>query len=583
MKELSKKIAVFGLALALLPGCASLEKMKKNAGQIRYKVMPEILETHGGKVDIAINGIFPPKYFIRKAKMVTTPVMVYDGGETKLPVITLQGTKVPDNNKEISFETGGNYSYKQNIPYQEAMRSSELVIRAQIGLGKKTIDLDPVPVARGVLATSTLMANIPKPVLGIRREANTTGKYDPAIDPFQRIVPDEMIADITYLINSADLRKEEKKAADVKEFIDYTKSADKDSRKEVKKVEITAYASPDGTLDINADLAAKREKVSTAFVEEELKKTEVINKLRTKYTPEDWEGFKQMMETSNIQDKELILRVLSMYSDPEVREREIRNLSSTFTQIAEEVLPKLRRAKLMTSVNIIGKTDEEIIAIAESNPGSLNQAELLYAASLTDDPEKKLKIYDAFSQVYPSDWRGPNNTGVILAQQYKYTEAKPWFEKAEKLKNNEPVVKNNLGTVALFENDLRKAEEYFGAAAGSGNEVNYNLGLLYICKGDYNHANQYFGSMTDPNTALVKLLSGNYNGALRDLENFDKPGCYLKEYLKAIIGARTNNDKLFYESLTAAMKLNPSWKTRARTDLEFAKYFDKANFKEITK
>jgi Flp pilus assembly protein TadD len=583
MKNPLEKLAVVILAVSLLTSCSGLKKMEKNANLIRFKATPEILETHAGKVDVAVTGIFPSKYFDKKATMVVSPVLTYEGGETKLSQVNLQGDKIPANNKLISYDAGGNFSLQQNLDYKEEMRLSELVVRMHAQKGKKSVDLKPVSIGKGVLAASTLMANIPRPIPGIRREINKTGIYNPAIDPFQRIVPDEMIADISYLINSADLRKEEKTAGDVQKFVDYTKEAGSDNRKEVKKLEVTAYASPDGSLDMNTELASKREKVSTAFVMDELKKSEVINKLRTKYMPEDWEGFRQMMENSNIQDKDLILRVLTMYSDPEVREREIRNLSATFTQIAEEILPKLRRAKLLTSVNLIGKSDEEILAIAETNPESLNPAELLYAATLTADSDKKLKIYQSFSRIFPTDWRGPNNAGYVLAQQFKYAEAKPWFGKAQQLNKNEPIIKNNLGTVALFENNLKMAEEYFGAAAGLGDEVNYNLGLVHIRKGDYNKANQYFGNMTDPNTALVKILSGNYNIALRDLENFEKPDCYLKEYLKAIIGSRTNDDKLFFESLRNAMTLNPEWKAKARTEMEFAKYFDNPDFKAIIK
>ncbi len=568
-------------ALALLPGCAGLKKMQQNAGAIRFKVTPEVLETHAGKVDVAINGIFPEKYFDKKATLTATPVLKYAGGETPLTPVVLQGENVRANNRIITYNAGGNFSYKDNFVYKEDMRLSDLVVRMQASKGAKTVELASATIAKGILATNTLMAVTPKPILGISREANNTGKYDPAIDPFQRIVPDEMLADIAYLINSADLRREETSAKDVREFLDYTKEAHDDQRKEIKRVEVSAYASPDGSIDLNTDLASKREKVSTAFVEDAMKKAKVEANLRTKYTPEDWEGFREMLERSDIQDKDLILRVLSMYTDPEVREREIKNLSSAFTQVADEVLPKLRRAKLLTTVDIIGKTDDEIIAIAESNPGSLNPAELLYAATLTEDPAKKLKIYNAFSQVYPADWRGPNNAGTVLALQMKYADARPYFEKAEKLRANEPIIQNNLGTIALFENDLARAEEYFGAASGSGNEASYNLGLVNIRKGDYNRANQYFRSYADPNTALVKIISGNYNGALSDLEEFDRPNCFMKEYLKAIVGARTGNETLLFESLKKSVEYNPAMKAKAATELEFLKYFDDQRFRAI--
>jgi len=556
--------------------------MKKNAGLIQYKVSPEILETHAGKSDVSIMLNFPKNYFHQKATLKATPVLSYSGGETTLPVIQLQGDKIRANNRVISNKNGGTINYDQSFPFQDAMRKSELIMKLTAAKGKKTLDFEPVPIARGVLATSTLLANIPKTILGIRREANTTGVYDPAIDPFQRIVPQEMIADIAYLINSSELRKSESTSGDVRTYLDYTKGASGDAKKQVKKVEVVAYASPDGSLDLNADLASKREKVSTRFLEGELKETELLEKIRTKYMPEDWEGFRQLMEQSTIQDKDLILRVLAMYSDPEVRETQIKNLTEVFTQIKDDILPKLRRAKLHTSVELIGKSDEEILALAESNPGALNQAELLHAATLTDDPAGKLKIYQSFIRIYPDDWRGHNNAGYVLSQQFKYAEAKPNFDQAAKLKSTEPIIKNNQGAVALAENNLPRAEEFFGIAAGLGDEVRYNLGLVSFRKGDYSKAISYFEGMQDPNTALAKILTGNYPGALRDLESFKRPNCYMKEYLKAIIGARTNDENLFFESLKNAMTYNPEWKAKARTDMEFVKYFDNSRFQEIT-
>jgi Flp pilus assembly protein TadD len=583
MKKSFQKATVVLLSVLFLTGCAGLEKMKKNVNLIHFKVAPEVLEATAGKVDMSIYGEFPVKYFLEKATMSVTPVLTYAEGEYPLPVISLQGDKINANNKVIGYKNGGSFKYNQNFAFQDPMRKSELILKIKARKGKKSVDFEPVVVGKGVLATSTLMASIPRALIGIRREANNTGVYDPAIDPFQRIVPEEMVADIMYMINSSELRKEEKKSSDVQSYLSYTKGVAGDASKEVKKVEVVAYASPDGALDLNTDLASEREKVSTKFLEGELTESKILEKLRTKYMPEDWEGFKQLMEKSNIQDKELILRVLAMYTDPNVREKQIRNLTETFTQIKDEILPKLRRAKLYTSVDKIGKSDEELLALAESNPASLNQAELLYAATLTEDPARKLKIYQSFSQIFPTDWRGPNNAGFVLAQQLKYSEAKPYFEKAEKLKSSEPIVKNNLGTVALSENNIPEAEEYFGIAAGLGSDVNYNLGLVNIRKGDYSKATQYFEGLSDPNTALVKIITGNLQGAQRDLDSFQRPNCYMKEYLKAIIGARTNDDKLFFESLKKAMEYNPEWKAKARTEMEFAKYFENSDFQAIVK
>jgi len=270
-----------------------------------------------------------------------------------------------------------------------------------------------------------------------------------------------------------------------------------------------------------------------------------------------------------------------MYTDPEVREREIKNLSSAFTQIADEILPQLRRAKLQTSIELIGKTDEEILALAESNPSALNPAELLYAATLVEDLDRKLKIYNSFQTAYPNDWRGPNNAGFVLVQQMKYTDAKPLFEKAERLKNDEPIIKNNLGAATLAEGNIEAAEVLFGAASGAGNEVNYNLGIVSLKKADYSRANQYFRNFADTNTALAKILTGDNNGALNDLESFQRPNCFMKEYLKAVVGARTARESLLFDSLKKAVEYNVGMKQMAKTDMEFVKYFDNAQFKAI--
>ena len=555
--------------------------MKKNADKIQFKVTPEVLETHAGKVDLAIDGRFPTKYFNKKATLVATPVLKYDGGETAFAPVTVQGEKVQGNNRVISFSNGGNFAYKDATNFTDAMRFSDLEVRMTATKGSQRLDFNPVVIGKGVLATSTMVANVPKSILGIRREANNTGKYDPYIDPFQRIVPDEMLADIYYLINRAEVRREEITSEDVQQLLRYTQIANEDDRKDLKRVEVSAYASPDGTLDFNTDLAAKRERSSSSFLEAELKKAGINVDLRTRYTPEDWDGFREKLEQSNIQDKDLILRVLSMYTDPEVREREIRNLSVAFTQLADEILPQLRRAKLLTSVELIGKTDDEILALAESNPSALNPAELLHAATLVEDPDRKLKIYNSFQTVYPNDWRGPNNAGYVLVHQMKYADAKPLFEKAERLKTDEPIIKNNLGAALLVEGNVQRAEELFGAASGAGNEVNYNLGIVSLKKGNYSQANQYFRNFADPNTALAKLLTGDNNGALRDLEGFTRPNCFMKEYLIAVVGARTARENLLFDHLQKAVEYNPAMKQKAKTDLEFAKYFDNARFKSI--
>ena len=578
-----KPLALIALATVLFSSCASLQKMKKNANLINFKTTPEVLETHAGKVGLAIDGKFPAKYFNKKATLVATPVLKYEGGEKVFEPVTLQGEKVDANNKVITFSNGGSFAYKDAVPYLEAMRLSNLELRITASQGKKSLDFDPIKLAQGVIATPTLVVNYPTPLIGVQREKNTTGKYDPNIDVFQRIIADSYTADIKYLINKADLRKEELTKAEIAKLNEYNKEAGKDPRKKIKSMEVSSYASPDGSLDLNTKLAEKRQEASSKFLTKELKQDEVEAEFKTKFTPEDWDGFKEMMSKSNIQDKELILRVLSMYIDPEVREREIKNLSSAFVDVAAQILPQLRRSKFTTNIDLIGKSDEEIAALADSDPSKLNPAELLYAATLTKDLNKQLAIYNSAMKQFPNDWRGFNNAGMVLVKQQKAADAKSLFEKAEKLNNNDPIIKNNLGVCALKAGDLTNAETLFGAASGAGDAVNNNLGILSIIKGDYAKAVKYLGDSDSPNTGLAKILAGDNNGALKSLENCTWEGCYMKEYFKGVVGARTAKENLMYESLEKAVKLNPELKKTIATDMEFAKYFNEARFKEIIK
>jgi len=578
-----KPLAFVALTAVMLSSCAGLQKMKKNANQIGFKVTPEVLETHAGIVGVAIDGKFPAKYFNKKATIVATPVLKYEGGEKAYEPITLQGEKVKNNNKVISYKNGGNFAYKNVIPYTEEMRVSNLEIRINASKGTKTLDFAPIPVAKGVIATPTLVYNFPTPIVGVTREKNNTGKYDPNIDAFQRVVPDEYTAAIHYLINKADIRPTELTSDEIKKLNEYNKALANDPKKKLKSMEVSSYASPDGALELNTKLAEKRQQASSKFLTKELKKEEVEAQFQTKFTPEDWEGFKELMAKSNIQDKELILRVLTMYTDPEVREREIKNLSNAFTGVASEILPQLRRSKFTTSIELIGRSDEEIAALADSDPSQLNPAELLYAATLTKDLNKQLAIYNSFMKVYPQDWRGYNNAGFVLVQQLKYDDANSLFEKAEKLNNTEPIIKNNLGVCALKAGELAKAETYFGAASGAGDAVNHNLGILSIIKGNYPQAVKYLGEYDSPNTGLARIMAGDNNGALKSLESSKLENNYMNEYFKAVIGARTAKENLMYESLEAVVKIKPDMKKTIATDMEFAKYFEEARFKEIVK
>jgi hypothetical protein len=345
------------LAAAFLSSCAGLNKMKTDAGDIKYEVTPQVLEAHGGLVNVTINGTFPEKYFNKKATLALTPVLTYAGGETAFDKVqVLQGEKVMANNKVITY-SGGDFTYTSAIPYTDAMKRSELVLRTTASMGEKTLDFDPLKLADGVIATSTLV------------EKNAKGVIMP--DKYARIVPETKVADINYVINQAYVRSSELKGEDVVELKDYIVTASADPNKELKGAVVSSYASPDGKYDENEKLSGRRGVSADKVLKNEFKKIEVAQGegfFSSLTTAEDWEGFKTEVENSSIPDKELILRVLSMYSDPEVREREIKNMSAAFEALKTDILPKLRRSKLIVNVDNIGRTDDQILAQMRSDP-----------------------------------------------------------------------------------------------------------------------------------------------------------------------------------------------------------------------
>ena len=571
MKRTSIKFFVYLALAVIIGGCASIKKMKKNAPDVSYTVTPEILEAHGGKVDLGVRVQIPAGYFHKKAILEATPVLIYEGGETAYPSYTIQGEKVKGNAQTISKANGGQVNYSNSVLYDEKMRVSDLVVRIRATKAASELMFDDYKIAEGVISTSALVSS-----KGIEGSIGD--------DQFQRIIPITKSAEILFLIQQATLRNTELTKDEIKVLNDFIKTAQETENQEFKGIDISAYASPEGPTDLNTKLASQRETAAKSFMDRELKKNSIdataTDFFNLKSTPEDWEGFRTLMGESNIQDKELILRVLSMYTDPEVREREIKNMSNTYKVIADEILPKLRRSKLNVNIEEIGKSDAEITALANSNPNQLNLEELLYGATLTNDVDQQLKIYRAAASQFPNDWRTHNNVGYALCEKDDLNGAKVAFEKANSLKANQPEVMNNLGVVELKQGNIAKAEEYFGSAAGVGSELDNNLGVVAIYKGMYDEAIRKFGNSTSNNAALAKILAKRYDAALSTLNaNTTEDG--LKYYLKAIVGIRTNDSDLMFQSLRRAVQLDSKYKQAAASDMEFAKYFADATFRSI--
>jgi len=556
------------VAATVMTSCSGLNKMKKNCNLVKYEVTPKVLETHAGVVTVTIKGTFPAKYFDKKTTVTATPVLTYTGGETAFEKVqVLQGESVQANNKVIT-SSGGDFTYTSTIPYKEGMKISELVLRVKAVRGSKNLDFDPVKLADGVIATSTLVEKHGKAVM--------------MKDNFVRITPESQVADINYLINKSDIRSTELKAEDIALLKEYIKTVSVDSNRLLKGAVTSSYASPDGKFDLNEKLSGNRGTSADKFIKKEFVKIEAAKGegfFDSKTTAEDWDGFKTEVEKSTLQDKELILRVLSMYADPDVREKEIRNISAAFESLKTDILPRLRRSKMMISVDMVGRSDEQILAQMKSDPKVLGLEEMLRAGILTTDLNEQLKFYQATSESFPKDIRAQNNIGYTYMALGKTDEAIAAFEAAKAIQNND-MVKNNLGFGSLVKGDLVKAEEYFTSMTAATAESKWGLGVIAITKGEYDKAVNYFGTEPCFNLALALVLKGDVNKAKTTLDSMKELcKCGKPSYLKAIVGARLDDRNYMLAGLREAIGFKPEWKAYAKTDLEFAKFFNDDTFK----
>ena len=567
MNKTRLNLTLFVLAIVLLSSCGGLNRMRNNADEVRYNVTPEVLETHGNEVEVTIEGTFPARYFHRRAIVEVTPVITWDGGEAVLSSITLQGENVRDNYQVIQFD-GGSFTHTDRVPFNENMRISDLVVQINAELRNNEVEFDPRKIADGVIATSTLVVNEPRPVI--------------LDDRFQRIIPETKEAAIFYAINLANVRQSELRSQRMEEFRLYLEEMTADERAELRSLGINAYASPDGPINFNERLSEQRRQSSDRVFDNELSRVGVEKKddfYNARALGEDWEGFRELMEQSDISERQLILRVLNMYTDPVVREREIRNLSAVFEEIADEILPRLRRSELVVNIDRIGYSDDELRSVYNQNPSELNEEELLYTATLFDDPSTQHQVYNTATRQFPSSFRAHNSKGVVLMKLDNVAAAKDAFQSAQQIENND-AVRNNLGAVALREGNIEQAEEYFASVASPANETNYNLAIVAIKKGDYGKASGHLGNMPVLNNALVKMLQNNNDDALRILNNIEQPGA-LAYYLRAVIGARRQDNSMVFDNLRTAVNRDEQLKEYARTDMEFGRYFEDNTFVSI--
>jgi len=568
MKNFTRLFVIL-LAAVLMSGCSSLDKMKKNANLVKYEVTPKVLETHAGIVAAQVKVTYPEKYFDKNTTLKITPVLSYEGGETAFDeLLFAQGEKVLANNKSVAW-TGGTVNWSGDVNYIPEMKVSEFLLRVDAERKGKTLSFDPIKLADGVIATSTLVEDHAMPIS--------------LKDNYQRIVPEQKIADILYSINQSNIRPAELKAADIQALKDYIALVTQNERMEVKGVTNSSYASPDGPLTLNEKLSEARGKAAEKYLQKEYGKMPELAQLFSKQTTaEDWEGFKALVQESSIADKELILRVLSMYQDPAVREKEIKNMSTAYESLAEQILPQLRRSKLIVDVNLIGLSDEEILTAIKSDPSVLSLEQMLYAATLTSDPKEMLKYYQLASEKEPKCFRAWNNIGWAYLQMGNADDAMVALEKAKALKNDDNV-KNNMGFAALLNGDIKAASEYFNSMTTATPESKFGLGTIAIHEGRYDQAVNMLGDTPTMNLALAQLLKGDLNKAKTTMDAVKPCKCGAPSYFKAVIAARLDNKDGVISGLREAIGYNSDWKNYAMTDLEFSKYFTDDAFIAVTK
>lgn len=559
-----KKIT-FLLSLMAIVMMTSCSKIVDKPQEI--KVNPEDVAVVGGEIKADITGTFPPKKFARKGELKVTPVLKYGDKEVVGETEVYVGEKAKLNGTKVSYKEGGKYKQSCRFKYTPDMEGKELklYLRFDAKCGNKVYEVPDVLIADGINTTATL--------------AHTEEQAVPTTSKYQTVVEDFTEADINFIVAQANLRESELSAADMKALIDVIQKANKDKKRQISKVEISGYASPEGGYELNDRLATNRETNTEKYIRGK------VNGNQTRYisstTAEDWQGFRTEVEQSDIQDKELVLRVLEMYSDPEEREQQIRNLAKVYEDLAQNILPKLRRSRIVVTTAVTGKSDEQLLQEANEKPETLDVEELLYAASVAPTKDEQIALYKKVIELH-NDYRAYNNLGMIAYEQNKLDEAEQYFAKALELAPSNPDVNYNAGLCDLAKGDIANAEKHLGKAAGTHGDLEGALGTLYTMKGDYNKAQKSYGTTRSNNAALQQIIDKDYNAARETLAEIQEPNAKTA-YIKAILAARTNDREGVYSNMAEAVAGDASYKTRAKADVEFAKYKEDAKFQQIIK
>ncbi len=557
---MKKLVFLSAVAVAALTSCGG--KLGELSAD-NFKVVPNPLVAESGQVPATINGMFPEKYMAKKAVVTVTPELRFtdNGVETavKGQSATFQGEKVLGNDQSISYKVGGHYTMKANFAYQPAMQKSDLYLTFNARVGKKEVQVPAVKVATGVIATSELY-----------RSTITSANPCTSQDAFQRVNEQKFDATIKFLIQQAELRKSELKSNSVQEFTSLLKRIAQDQEGlNINNVEISAYASPDGGVSLNEKLANKRQKNTESYVKKQMKAAKIDANLSSQYTAQDWEGFQELVKASNIQDKDVILRVLSMYQDPQEREQQIKNMSQGFRELADGILPELRRARMTINYETIGRDDDQIFAQYKEDATKLSVEELLYAASIADTDAQREDILKTTTNLYREDSRAYNNLAVLAMQKGNNAEAQKYLSMARTLDAKNAEANANMGLLALQQGDAKTAEDYISRAAGANNLAEA-LGNLHLAQGNYALAQQDFAGVNSNSAALAQLLNKDYARATQTLANVKNPDA-MTDYLNAIVNARQGNNDAAASYLRSAIQKDPKLAQYAANDLELSK------------
>lgn len=541
-------MGVAGLSVLFLTSCSKLGELSAD----NFTVTPNPLVESASKVPATIDGRFPVKYMKKKAVVTVTPELRYAGQAVQGQSATFQGEKAVGNNQTISYKMGGNYTMKTSFDYVPEMLRSELYLTFDAAIGKKKFNVPAVKVADGVLATSQL-------VYRTVASANTCV----AADAYQQVIAQHQDAQIKYLINQSKVRTSELSTTSIQDFVKVLRDIKADQKTyALDNIEVSAYASPDGALSFNEKVASGRQTTASQYVNKQLKNINLESNVDTKYTAEDWDGFQEIVAASNIQDKEVILRVLNMYKDPEEREVQIRNMSVAFRELADEVLPELRRARLTINYKLIGRTDAEIQQQFKEDATKLSVEELLYGATLTKDAKEQKKYFEAAAKQYPNDYRAYNGLAQVAYAEGDIAAAKSALQKA----GDKTEANANAALIAIAEGNLDQAESLLGKALTAAN-YNEVLGNLQIARGNWTQAAQALKGVNSNSAALAQILTKDYAAAKRTLDAVATPDA-MTAYLQAIAAARTGETAAAKSALQKAVQQDPSLANYAAQDLE---------------